>query len=207
MPSSISAARAARYLVPILVCLLAAPALAMNPKDRRFVSAKLGIGVDAPPGWTFSTHTGYPSVVVLLLHPDGSRISIAASATPAKTARELVEINRRGLEAQKLTVVSVGAGARGGFEVVARAEARDEGLVQLYLVRPVGGAQQAIVISLIARSGSIATHRSALEWVVTRLALGPGEPSGPEKSPEPATDSKGAGAGSAGERPPEKERR
>jgi len=220
MTSPLSPARAARLVVLIVACLLAAPALAINPKDRRFVSAKVGIGVDAPPGWTFSTHTGYPSVVVLLLHPDGSRISIAASPTPAKSARELVELNRRGLEAQKLSVVSVGAGARGGFEVVARAEARDESLVQLYIVRPVGaGAQQAIVISLIARSEVVATHRPALEWVVTRLALSPTELAGSERPSErsserssdrPTADGSGAGPGtttSAGERPAEKQRR
>ena len=142
----------------------------------------------------------------------------AADRSPPRDAgedaRELVELNRRGLEAQKLSVVSVGPGARGGFEVVARAEARDEGLVQLYLVRPAAtGAQQAIVISLVARSGAIAAHRSALEWVVTRLALEQAESTTPQKAPAPAADGKSAGpgaaaaSGSAGERPTEKERR
>ena len=70
-------ARAAALTLIALVALTASDAGAIGPKDRRFFSARAGIGVDAPAGWTISTHTGYPNIIVLLLHPDGSRISVA----------------------------------------------------------------------------------------------------------------------------------
>ena len=207
-------ARAAALTLIALVALTASDAGAIGPKYRRFFSARAGIGVDAPAGWTISTHTGYPNIIVLLLHPDGSRISVAVSETPAATARELVELNRKGLEAQKLTVASVGAGARGGVEVASRAAARDESLVQLYMIRPLPtGVRQAIVISLFARTDTVALHRPAFDGVVAKLTLeAPETPA----SAAPATASAAArppadaGAGkpaSAGERPLEKDRR
>jgi hypothetical protein len=195
-----------RALVPFLA-LLSVQALAVTPKDRRFVSAKQGIGVEAPPGWTISTHTGYPSILVLLLHPDGSRISISASETPAKNARELIEINRKGLEAQKLAILKVTPGPREGVELEARAPARGETVSQLYLVRSIKpDTRQAIVISLVARTDVIASHRPALDLVIARLSLEPIEttaaatPARPKEAPAPPP-------ASAGESAPEKESR
>src|SRR5436309_1498840 len=54
------------------------PARAIGPRDRHFSRARHGIGVEAPAGWTLSQHTGFGDTVVLLLHPDGSRISLSA---------------------------------------------------------------------------------------------------------------------------------
>src|SRR5215470_4323534 len=85
----------------VLVCAVgiafAVGARAASPRERRFFSARHGVGVEVPPGWTLSQHTGYPSILVLLLHPNGSRISISAAPTTAKDARGLVEQNQRGL--------------------------------------------------------------------------------------------------------------
>jgi hypothetical protein len=203
-PSSAISRAAALLLVP-LVALAATDAVAVSPKDRRFFSAKLGIGVDAPAGWTISTHTGYPSVIVLLLHPDGSRISVAVSETPAATATELVDLNRKGLEAQRLSVLSAAAGARGGVEVTSRAAARNESVVQLYLVRPVSsGVRQAIVISLFARTDAVPLHRPALDTVLAKLTLEPLEAPAPSATPPEGKDGRSAKPGSAGERPLEK---
>lgn len=163
----------------IAVALLAAwpagapaPAQAASPKDRRFVSAKHGVGVEAPNGWTLSQHTGYPSIVALMLHPNGSRISISVSETSAETARALVDRNRRGLEAQKLTVTKIAETVRDGTAVDARAQGRDESLRQIYLVRALpGGKHQAIIVTLTARSDVLVTATSSLDLVVARLAL------------------------------------
>jgi hypothetical protein len=145
---------------------------AASPKDRRFVSAKHGIGVEAPNGWTLSLHTGYPSIVALLVHPNGSRISISVSETTAQTARELVDRNRRGLEAQRLTVTKVAESVRDGFAVDARAQVRDDQLRQIYLVRALpGGAHQAIILTLTARADVFATAAASLDLVVARLTL------------------------------------
>jgi len=220
-PSTITARAAALTLIA-LVALAAPDAGAVGAKDRRFFSARAGIGVDAPAGWTISTHTGYPSIIVLLLHPDGSRISVAVAETPAASARELVELNRKGLEAQKLAVTSVGAGARGGVEVASRAGAREESLVQLYMLRPLPtGVRQAIVISLFVRTEAVALHRPAFDGVVAKLMLEtPETPASGAASPAtaaadgrpPANGGAGRPASkpastSAGERPLEKDRR
>src|SRR5262245_35398346 len=125
-------------------------------RDRRFFSARHGVGVEAPPGWTLSQHTGYPSILVLLLHPNGSRISVSAAPTTVKDSRGLVEQNLRGLEAQKLTVTRQASGPRGGMLIDARATNKDEVVRQLYLVRPFGeDARQAVVITLTTRAAQL----------------------------------------------------
>jgi hypothetical protein len=189
------------------LALVSVRALALTPKDRRFVSARQGISVEAPAGWTLSLHTGYPSILVLLLHPDRSRISVAVSETPAKSVDELVELNRKGLTAQNLQVLDVTDGPRDGRLVSARAPARDESLVQLYLLRSItADTRQAIVITLAARTSVIASQRPALDFVIDKLTLEPIEI--PDAGAAAAhRDRRDAGADSAGERAPEKERR
>jgi hypothetical protein len=151
---------------------LAAGARAASPHDRKFFSARHGVGVEAPPGWSLSQHTGYPSILVALLHPDGSRISVSAASTTAPETRALVEQNRRGLEAQHLVVSRVAAGPRGGLLVDARATDRDETLRQLYLVRALADdARQAVVITLVTRRDRLASASTGFDWVVAHLAL------------------------------------
>ena len=149
------------------------PARAAGPSDRRFVSARNGISVEAPTGWTLSTHTGFPNILVLLLHPDGSRISIAVSETQAKDAREVAEPNRRALEEQTGSAITARAGARNGVELDGQAASRNEAIVQLYLVRALApeGPRQAIVVSLIAPAPSLALRRADLDFVIGKLGL------------------------------------
>ena len=153
--------------------MLAAPARAGGPTERRFVSARNGISVEAPPGWTLSTHTGFPNILVLLLHPDGSRISIAVSETQAKDAREVAEPNRRALEKQTGSAVTARAGARNGVELDGQACGRSEAIVQLYLVRALApeGPRQAIVVSLFAPEAALALRRADLDFVIGKLGL------------------------------------
>jgi hypothetical protein len=184
--------------------LLGAPARAAAPNERRFVSARNGVTVEAPAGWTLSTHTGFPNILVLLLHPDGSRISVAVSETPAKDAREVAEPNRRALEKQMGSPVSARAGSRNGVELDGQPAGHSEAIVQLYLVRATApdGPRQAIVISLIAPQTALALRRADFDFVVGKLGLTP------ITLPAPAPSAKGGASGSsAGERGAEKERR
>ncbi len=186
------------------VALLGGPASAAAPSDRRFVSARNGIAVEAPTGWTLSTHTGFPNVLVLLLHPDGSRISVAVSETPAKDAREVAEPNRRALEKQMGSPIAARAGARDGIELDGQAAGRSEALVQLYLVRALApeGPRQAIVLSLFAPQPALALRRADFDFVVAKLGLTA------VTLPAPTPNGKGGATGSsAGERGAEKERR
>ena len=186
--------------VALATTLFVASARAGAPSERRFVSARQGVTVEAPPGWTLSTHTGFPNILVLLLHPDGSRISIAVSETQAKDAREVAEPNRRVLERQTQSAVTARAGARNGVELDGQAAERGEAIVQLYLVRALApeGPRQAIVVSLTAPQHALALRRGDLDFVVGKLALTPVTlPSAPAAKP----------AASAGERSTEKERR
>jgi len=120
-------------------------------RDRRFFNARLGLGLEAPGGWTLSLHTGYAEILCVLLHPDGSRISLAEASTKAADARGLAEESRRGIEAQHFTIARIAAGPRGGVLLEARDGSRAE-LRQLYLVRPAGGGKaQGVVLTLSTR--------------------------------------------------------
>jgi hypothetical protein len=152
-------------------------------RERRFFSARHGVGVEAPTGWTLSQHTGYPDIIVVLLHPDGSRISLSVAPTSAADARALAEQSRRGLEAQHLTVARVAAGPRGGTVVDARNPSRGSELRQLYLVRPVrAGKRQAIVLTLVARAETLTSATLGLDWAISHLELA--MPAGPAETPD-----------------------
>src|SRR5688572_27848035 len=124
-----------------------------SSKERRYFSARHGVGIEAPPGWTLSQHTGYPSVLVALVHPGGSRISLAVDKTAASDAADLVKQSKPGLAAQGLTVERVYPGPHAGMQVDARADSRGQALRQLYIVRDIDAgrdAKQAIVLTLAA---------------------------------------------------------
>src|SRR5262249_38045482 len=105
---------AAAIAIAVAASAFADTARTGSSKERRFFSARHGVGVDAPPGWTLSLHTGYPTVLVALVHPGGSRISLAVDRTAVKDAAALVEQSRPGLVAQGLTIDRVSPGAHNG---------------------------------------------------------------------------------------------
>jgi hypothetical protein len=219
-----------RLLICLLGLSLAGAARAASPRDRRFFSARHGVGIEAPPGWTLSQHTGYPSILVILLHPNGSRISISAAATTAKDARDLVGQNQKGMQAQKLQVTRQSAGPHDGVLIDARATDRDEVVRQLYLVRALGPGnasnvknasstsnasnasnannannanndRQAVVITLVTKPSQLGDAAVGFDWALAHLAL---------ESPAGHADAPDGGhreESSAGERAPDKERR
>jgi hypothetical protein len=187
--------RAALAAVAVAI-LVAASALADTPrtigsKERRFFSARHGVGVDAPPGWTLSQHTGYPTVLVALVHPGGSRISLAVDRTMVKDAAALVEQSKPGLLAQGLTIDRVVPGAHAGMLVDARAPGRNQALRQLYVVRTIDAGpdgKQAVVVTLAAPAAELAAASGPFDWVLAHLTFE--TPIRPELKAETKTESR-----------------
>jgi hypothetical protein len=143
-------------------------------KARRFFSARHGVGVDAPPGWSLSLHTGYANVLCALLHPGGSRVSLAVDHTAAKDAATLAAESRPGMVAQGLSVDRVGPGPRDGVLLDAHSTRRDQAVRQLYLVRAVEGTRserQAVVLTLTTTLSELSAASSAFDWVLAHLTL------------------------------------
>jgi len=167
------------FTVAVFVALalsIAAPSdAAPSNRERRFYSARAGVGLEAPPGWNLSAHTGYLNVLCLLVHPSGSRISLAVDAAgTAPDAAALAEQSRAGLVAQGIEITAVAPGPRGAVVVEARVARRNQALRQLYLVRAVEGNpswRQAIVLTLTTTPADLAAAAGALDWVIARLDL------------------------------------
>ncbi|HTB58892.1 MAG TPA: hypothetical protein VLC06_13515 [Polyangia bacterium] len=175
--------KAARTVAALAVAVFAALALctaarsdgATGNRDRRFYSARAGVGLEAPPGWSLSAHTGYLNILCLLVHPSGGRISLAVdAAVTAQDAAALADQSRPGLAAQGIEITGVAPGPRGGVVVDARVARRHQALRQLYLVRAVEGTpsrRQAIVLTLTTTPADLAAAGGALDWVIARLDL------------------------------------
>lgn len=166
---------------------------AIAPHDRHLTSGRHGISIEAPAGWSLSQHTGYGETVVVLLHPDGSRISVTAAPTRATDARALFEENRKGLVAQRLLPSDPRPGPRGFLVVDLTSPSGPTRLRQLYLVRTTVIGNQAIVLTLLGKGSAFEEQRSALEFVVTRLEL-----DDPERPTEKGTGVVGASANAGG---------
>jgi hypothetical protein len=175
--------KAVRTIAALAVAVFAALALfiaarsdgATGNRDRRFYSARAGVGLEAPPGWGLSAHTGYLNILCLLVHPSGSRISLAVdAAVTAQDAAALADQSRPGLAAQGIELTGVAPGPRGGVLVDARVARRNQAVRQLYLVRPVEETppgRQAIVLTLTTTPADLAAARAAFDWVIARLDL------------------------------------
>ncbi len=186
--------KAARTVAAFTVAVFVALALSLaarsdgatSNRERRFYSARAGVGLEAPPGWSVSAHTGYLNILCLLVHPGGSRISLAVdAAVTAQDAAALADQSRPGLAAQGIEITGVAPGPRGGVLVEARLARRNQALRQLYLVRTVEGnptRRQAIVLTLTSAPADLAAASAALDWVIARLELQ--APARPDEKPD-----------------------
>ena len=169
---------------------------ALGPNDRRLTNSRTGVSVEAPGGWTLSQHTGYADTMVLFIHPDGSRITVAAAPTEVATPDALFLQNRPGLIAQGLVPAPALPGLRGALAVDLGAAGRSEKLRQLYLVREVPLGHQAIILTLVAPIRSFASRTDALDFVASRLSLDdPSASSESKRVPGRAPGTGGVGAG------------
>jgi hypothetical protein len=165
---------AAAIAIVVAASAFADTARTGSSRERRYFNARQGVGVEAPPGWTLTQHTGYPTVLVALVHPGGSRISLAVDQTTVKDAAALVEQSKPGLVAQGLAVERVSPGPHNGVQVDARANVRHQALRQLYIVRSVPGgseSRQAIVVTLVAPAADLAAASGPFDWVLAHLQL------------------------------------
>ena len=143
---------AAALAIAVAASALVDAAQSSSGKERRFFSARQGVGVEAPPGWTLSQHTGYPTVLVALVHPGGSRISRrrrshdregrqrARGAEQARTGGARPDRSNAWRPA-RTTACSWKHGLAG----------RGQALRQLYVVRKIEGGRderQAVVVTL-----------------------------------------------------------
>jgi len=190
-----------RSLVALVAAatICAGRAQAIGPNDRRLSSGRTGITVEAPAGWSLSQRTGYSDTVVLLLHPDGSRISISSASTSVRQADELYQQNRPGLIAQGLVPTVVGTGARGSLTIDLGSTGRSDRLRQLYLVRNVPLGRQAIVLTLATTAKAFDARVAALELVASRLTLE--DPVAPTGADRPGAGAGGAAGGAGGASP------
>jgi hypothetical protein len=180
---------------------------AIAPHDRHLTSARHGLSIEAPAGWSLSQHTGYGDTVVVLLHPDGSRISVTAAPTRATDARALFEENRKGLVAQRLVPSDPQPGPRGFVVVDLTSASGPNRLRQLYLVRPTAIGNQAVVLTLVSKVSTFAEQRSALEFVVTRLELDDPERPAAKESGGTAASTNTHASGSGGQVAPSERQR
>jgi hypothetical protein len=159
-------------LTALAAATLLAEAQTTSNKERRFFSAREGIGLEAPLGWTMSTHTGYPTVLVAFVHPGGGRISLGVAPTKLTAASALAEESRPGLVAQGFTADRAVPGPHGSVRIDARTR-RGQFVRQLYLVRDVAGARtrQAVVLSLSAPAEQLTSATTAFDWVIGHLTL------------------------------------
>jgi len=175
----------AGFAAMALVAVAVADTRSGGNKERRFSSAREGVTVDSPPGWSLSLHTGYANLLCTLVHPAGSRISLAVDRTAVKDAAALAAESRPGLLAQGLTIDRVSQGPRNGTQIDARATRRGQIVRQLYLVREIDtprGGRQAIVLTLTAPSDQFASAAGSLDWVIAHLTLE--TPVRPEEIPD-----------------------
>jgi hypothetical protein len=172
-----------------------------SPRPRHLSDARWGVGIDTPPGWSVSQRTGFAETVFLLLFPDGSRISLSAEKTAARSSSEVLETNRRALARQGFGGISTATGPGDwrtlDFEVPQdggkppqndkpradkpREDNREEldhldRVRQLYLVRPGSGPAGpapgiSIVLTLTAPARSFPAHLADLSFVVDRITF------------------------------------
>jgi hypothetical protein len=180
---------AAIVAIAVAASAFAVAAGSSSSRDRRYFSARHGVGIEAPPGWTLSQHTGYPTVLVALVHPSGSRMSLAVDRATVKDANALFEQSKPGLLAQGLTVERVAPGPHDGVQVEARAARRNQALRQLYIVRKIDGGhdeRQAVVVTLATPVADLAAASGPFEWVLAHLSFE--APIRPEARPDSKAD-------------------
>ena len=103
-------------------------------RERRLHKASLGIAAEAPAGWGFTTQTGYPAIIFLLLHPDGSKLSVSLVKTAATSADAFASENKAALRASRFSIVRESATSQKGHLVEVRPSTGAVVIKQLYTV-------------------------------------------------------------------------
>jgi len=143
---------------------LAIALLLFAPSDRTVVNEHYNVRIEAPVGWTVQKLVAYPSVVAVMAHRDGGRMTLSAErARSAETAQTLAERNRAAMEKKgmKVTHLSPLPGNE-AVELEATTAKGDLAMVQVYFVRGLWGFS----LTLAAPPSKIAqyTHDLDVAW-------------------------------------------
>jgi len=163
------------------------PASATILRERRLHRSSPGVAVEAPDGWGFSTQTGYPAVLFLLVHPDGSKLSVSLARTRASQSAAFADQNRAALRASHFRFLAEAEGPRGGRRFDLRPEGTTNQWVrQLYFIRPPATApspsdrnegkttsslNEGVVVTLVTTDDLLAVHAHNLETLVESLTF------------------------------------
>jgi hypothetical protein len=119
-----------------MLLLLALVLLA--PTDRTVISERHQVRIDAPLGWTVLKQTAYPSVVAIMTHREGGRLTLSAQKTrPGETVEALVASNRPALEQQGVVIdrVAPSSAGEGVTELTGHSRNGRIALRQIYGIR------------------------------------------------------------------------
>jgi hypothetical protein len=134
------------------VALFLAILVALSPPDRSAVSTRFHLRIEVPLGWTLLRQTSYPSIIAVMTHRDGGRLTLSGQPVgPAATARTLADQNRPLLEKQGLRVERLRPEADGVLTVEASTRDGKLAVRQLYGIR----GNRGVVLTLAAASSKI----------------------------------------------------
>jgi hypothetical protein len=134
------------------VALFIALLVALSPPDRSAVSIRFHLRIEVPLGWTLLRQTSYPSIIAVMTHRDGGRLTLSGQPVGAgATARTLVDQNRPLLEKQGLRIERLRSEADGVLAVEASTHDGKLAVRQLYSVR----VNRGLVLTLAAASAKI----------------------------------------------------
>jgi hypothetical protein len=148
---------------------LAIALLLFAPSDRTVSNEHYNVRIEAPVGWTVQKQIAYPSVIAVMAHRDGGRMTLSAErARSAETAQTLAERNRAAMEKKGMKVVRTSPlPGNDAVEIEATTGKGDLAMVQVYFVRGLWGFS----LTLAAPPSKIAQYAHDLD--VAWRSVGP----------------------------------
>jgi hypothetical protein len=158
----------ARAILSSVSSLVLALAL-LAPSDRTITNEHYNVRIDAPIGWAVQKQIAYPSVVAVMAHRDGGRMTLSAErARSAETAQTLAERNRAAMEKKGMRVTHLAPlPGNDAVEVEATTQNGSLAMRQVYFVRGLWGFS----LTLTAPPSKIAQYAHDLD--VAWRSVGP----------------------------------
>lgn len=172
------------YICALL--LLPSVAAALDLDDSTFTDRKVGIRMEVPEGWVLHRHTGYPSLLALMLQPQ-RRSSITLAVGPEGSARDLRRFVQRNIDAVRKVGLRVTehrvatVGSRSVWRLSMFRPGHDTAVRQIYL----GHGGVAVILTLSTPKKQLAQTQFDLTATAELLELAP--PSGGPPQPRAAS--------------------
>jgi hypothetical protein len=165
-------ARAVAWCAALAALLACVPARAeLDLDETLFRDKRIGVRMSIPEGWTPSTQTGYPALLLVLQRPDAS-ISLASGwlASGGRLA-EHVAGNASAMRRAGLLVLASRPGpGRSGWELSARREDGVREVRQLFVTNG-GGDRRVFILTLVAAPARIAALAPELHAVAKSVEI------------------------------------